>query len=58
VIFSNITIENSAGAVGQAVACETQGDKIVFLNCRLMSDQDTFFTRGAVSRVYVKIQHC
>jgi pectinesterase len=29
VIFENITIQNSAGTVGQAVACETQGDKIV-----------------------------
>ncbi|KAA6351626.1 Pectinesterase A [termite gut metagenome] len=55
VIFSNITIANDAGpSAGQAVACETRGDKIAFFNCRLVGDQDTFFTRGDVARVYVK----
>ncbi len=54
VIVENITIENTAGRVGQAVACETRGDRIVFLNCRLLGDQDTFFTRGGIARVYVK----
>ncbi len=54
VIVANLTIENTAGRVGQAVACETQGDCIAFYNCRIISDQDTFFTKGAVARVYVK----
>ncbi|MDR1414370.1 MAG: pectin methylesterase [Odoribacteraceae bacterium] len=54
VTFANITIENSAGAVGQAVACETRGDRLCFINCRLVGNQDTFFTRGTVSRVYLK----
>lgn len=56
VMFENVTIENSAGPVGQAVACETRGDRIRFINCRLVGNQDTFFTRGTVSRVYLK--HC
>jgi pectinesterase len=54
VILENITIENSAGPVGQAVACETRGDRVRFTNCRLVGNQDTFFTRGAVSRVYLE----
>lgn len=54
VTLENLTIRNSAGSVGQAVACETQGDRIMFVNCRLLGDQDTFFTKGVVSRVYLK----
>lgn len=53
VILENLTIANTAGPVGQAVACETRGDRIKFVNCRLLGDQDTFFTKGTVSRVYV-----
>lgn len=30
----NITFENSAGRVGQAVACFVSGDRAYFKNCR------------------------
>lgn len=53
VTLENLTIANTAGSVGQAVACETRGDRIMFINCRLLGDQDTFYTKGPVSRVYV-----
>lgn len=53
VTLENLTIANTAGTVGQAVACETRGDRIQFRNCRLLGDQDTFYTKGPVSRVYV-----
>lgn len=54
VTLENLTIANTAGSVGQAVACETRGDRIMFVNCRLIGDQDTFYTKGTVSRVYVR----
>lgn len=44
--FSNLTIENNAGRVGQAVALHTEGDRLKFTNCRLLGDQDTLFTGG------------
>lgn len=53
VIFSNITFENSAGQVGQAVACEVLGDKVAFKGCRFLGNQDTFFTRGP-GRIYLE----
>lgn len=50
----NLTVENDAGRVGQAVALETRGDRIRIDRCRLVGDQDTFFTKGYVSRVHVE----
>lgn len=35
ITLKNITVENNAARLGQAVALFTTGDKIVFLNCRL-----------------------
>lgn len=46
VIFKNITIENSAGdgrKVGQAIALYAQGDRLTFINCKLLGHQDTLF---------------
>jgi len=37
----NITFENSAGAVGQALAVRVDGDRAVFRNCRFLGWQDT-----------------
>jgi pectinesterase len=37
----NMTIANSAGPVGQALALRVDGDKIVFRNCRFLGWQDT-----------------
>lgn len=53
VVLEGVTVENDAGRVGQAVALETRGDRIRIDRCRLVGDQDTFFTKGYVSRVYV-----
>ncbi|SDH61589.1 pectinesterase [Chryseobacterium taeanense] len=43
----NISFENSAGRVGQAVAVLTTGDKIAFQNCRFLGNQDTLYLKGA-----------
>lgn len=50
----NLTIENSAGSVGQAVALHVEGDRCVFKNCRLLGNQDTLYTGGQNSRQYYK----
>jgi pectinesterase len=43
----NLTFENSAGPVGQALAVRVDGDRAVFRNCRFLGWQDTvFLNRG------------
>jgi pectinesterase len=39
----NITFENSAGAVGQALAIRIEGDRGVYRDCRFIGWQDTIF---------------
>lgn len=48
----NITFENSAGPVGQAVACFVAGDRVFFKKCRFLGFQDTLYTYGKQSRQY------
>lgn len=50
-IAENITFENSAGRVGQAVAVRIMSDKVIFRNCRFIGNQDTLFAHG-VGRIY------
>ncbi|WP_225586907.1 pectinesterase family protein [Algoriphagus sp. Y33] len=52
--FKNLTIENSAGNVGQAVALHAEGDRLVFENCRFLGNQDTMFASGENSRQLYK----
>jgi pectinesterase len=40
-IAENITFQNSAGPVGQALAIRVEGDRVVFRNCRFLGWQDT-----------------
>jgi pectinesterase len=37
----NLTLENSAGRVGQALAVRIDGDRVAFRNCRFLGWQDT-----------------
>lgn len=39
----NITFENSAGPVGQALAIRVDGDRAIFRHCRFLGWQDTLF---------------
>lgn len=54
ITFKNITIENNAARLGQAVAIHTEGDRIVFINCRLSGNQDTVYTGVGGTRLYFK----
>jgi len=47
VTAENLTFENSAGPVGQALAIRVDGDRTVFRRCRFLGWQDTvFLNRG------------
>src|SRR5690554_1442720 len=48
----NITFENSAGPVGQAVAVRVSGDRAAFNNCRFLGHQDTLYPNQAGSRQF------
>ncbi|MDR3340007.1 MAG: hypothetical protein LBT25_07970, partial [Candidatus Symbiothrix sp.] len=42
--LENLTVENTAEQLGQAVALHLEGDRIVLRNCRLLGNQDTIYT--------------
>jgi pectinesterase len=52
----NLTISNTAGRVGQAVALHVEGDRCAFIHCRLLGNQDTLYAGTGNSRQYYK--HC
>lgn len=52
ITFRNITIENCAEPLGQAVALHTEGDRLRFIACRLLGNQDTLYTGTAGTRLY------
>lgn len=51
-LFENLTIENSALQLGQAVAAHIEGDRIVFKNCKFLGNQDTIYAGNDNSRQY------
>lgn len=51
-VLENLTIENSAGPVGQAVALHLMGDRCTIKNCRLLGNQDTVYASGDSARCY------
>ena len=56
ITFKDITIENNAAKLGQAVALHTEGDCLTFINCRFLGNQDTIYTGNPGSRLY--FQNC
>jgi pectinesterase len=48
----DITFENNAEQLGQAVAVHVDGDRVVFRRCRLLGNQDTLLTANQESRQY------
>jgi rhamnogalacturonyl hydrolase YesR/pectin methylesterase-like acyl-CoA thioesterase len=56
ITFKNLTIENNAAHLGQAVALHTEGDRLMFINCRFLGNQDTIYTGAAGTRLH--FQNC
>lgn len=62
----NITFENTAGPVGQAVAVQCMADGLVFRGCRFLGNQDTLYVYGSGNRDgepvpvndFVCFEHC
>lgn len=56
-IIENLTIENTAGRVGQAVALHVEADRFVCRNCILKGNQDTLYAAKEGSRQYYENCH-
>ncbi len=50
--LENLTIKNTAGRVGQAVALHVEGDRFTAKNCTLLGNQDTLYTATDGSRQF------
>lgn len=54
ITVKNITIENNAAKLGQAVALHTEGDRLLFIGCRFLGNQDTVYTGVGGTRLLFK----
>ncbi len=52
ITFENLTIENNAAQLGQAVSVHIEGDRVIFRNCRLLGNQDTIYAGRENCRQY------
>ncbi len=52
ITLKNITIENNAAKLGQAVCLHTEGTHLLFVNCNILGNQDTIFTGVAGTKLY------
>lgn len=52
VTLENLSIINSAGRVGQAVALHVEGDRFVAKHCSILGNQDTLYAATANSRQF------
>ncbi|SHI58645.1 pectinesterase family protein [Pseudozobellia thermophila] len=53
----NLTIRNTAGAVGQAVALAVDADRVRIENCTITGNQDTLYVTGEGFKQYYKNCH-
>ena len=56
-LAENLTVENTAGEgkeIGQACAITVDGDRVAFINCRFVANQDTIYTYGKGQRQYFR----
>ena len=54
----NITFENNAGMVGQAVAALVDSDRAIFYRCRFLGNQDTLYPYGKERRIRQYYKEC
>lgn len=52
ILLKNLTIENSSGDVGQAVALSVFSDRVAVINCRILGNQDTLYASGKGCQYY------
>lgn len=52
--LENLTIRNTAGRVGQAVALHVEGDRFSAFNCTLSANQDTLYAATQNSRQFYR----
>jgi len=52
--MENVTVQNTAGPVGQAIALYVEGDRAFIGNCHILGNQDTLLASGNFSRQYFK----
>lgn len=52
VVLKNLTIKNSSGEVGQAVALSVFSDEVAVINCNLIGNQDTLYASGKGKQYY------
>jgi pectinesterase len=50
----NLTIQNTSGPVGQAVALNVNANRVMFTNCSFLGHQDTLYTSGEGTKNYFK----
>ncbi len=50
----NLTIQNTSGPVGQALALNVNADRVIINNCSLLGNQDTLFTSAGGAKNYFK----
>ncbi|WP_027377892.1 pectinesterase family protein [Kaistella palustris] len=51
-VVKNLTIENTAGDIGQAIALSLSGDRTAVLNCRILGNQDTLYVSGGGTQFF------
>ncbi|PKP18619.1 MAG: pectate lyase [Bacteroidetes bacterium HGW-Bacteroidetes-23] len=51
-ILKNLTIENSSGEVGQAVALSVTSNRVGIINCKILGNQDTLYATGTGKQYY------
>ena len=54
ITLKNLTIENNSARLGQGVALHTEGDRLIFINCRFIGHQDTVYTGMPYTRLFFK----
>lgn len=50
--LENLSVENTAGRVGQAVALHIKSDRVIVKNCNILGNQDTLYLSEGSVRTY------
>ena len=53
-IAKNLTIQNTSGPIGQAVALNVNANRVIISNCSLLGNQDTLYTSGEGIKNYFR----